>query len=76
LRVKYGDRLTFWGNINVINMADGTDDEIEEEIRSKVTPFKEDGGGYIYHSDHSVPPTVSLERFKLVLNLVHKYSGE
>ena len=74
LRKKYGDRLTFWGNIDVITMADGSDADIEEEIRSKIIPFKENGGGYIYHSDHSVPPTVSLARFQLVLDLVRKYS--
>jgi len=73
LRVKYGARLTFWGNINVINMANGTDKEIEEEIRTKITPFIEDGGGYIYHSDHSVPPEVSFDRYRLVLDLVRKY---
>ena len=75
LRKQYGERLTFWGNINVITMADGSDEEIEAEIRTKVTPFREAGGGYIYHSDHSVPPTVSLERFKRVLDWVKKYSA-
>ena len=73
LREKYGSRLTFWGNIDVINMSNGTDAEIEEEIRTKITPFVEGDGGYIYHSDHSVPPEVSLERFKLVIELVRKY---
>jgi len=75
LRPKYGDRLTFWGNINVITMSNGTDQEIEEEIRTKIAPFKKDGGGYIYHSDHSVPSEVSLERFKLVLDLVRRYGS-
>ncbi len=73
LRKTYGDRLTFWGNIDVINMANGTDEEIEEEIRTKITPFVAGGGGYIYHSDHSVPPEVSYERYQLVLELVRKY---
>jgi len=73
LRAKYGNRLTFCGNIDVINMAGGTDKEVEEEIRTKITPFLEDGGGYIYHSDHSVPPEVSFDRYKLVLELVRKY---
>ena len=73
LREQYGSRLTFWGNIDAINMSNGTDAEIEEEIRTKITPFVEGGGGYIYHSDHSVPPEVSLERFKLVIELVRKY---
>ena len=56
-------------------MAGGTDEEIEEEIRSKLQPFAADGGGYIYHSDHSVPPEVSLDRFRLVLDLVRKYGA-
>jgi uroporphyrinogen decarboxylase len=73
LRPVYGDRLTFYGNIDVRVMADGTDEEMAEEIRSKLAPFKADGGGYIYHSDHSVPPEVSLDRFRLALDLVRRY---
>jgi uroporphyrinogen decarboxylase len=73
LRKTYGKRLTFFGNIDVRIMADGTDEELEAEIRDKLLSFKADGGGYIYHSDHSVPPEVSLDRFKRVLDLVHKY---
>jgi uroporphyrinogen decarboxylase len=75
LRKTYGDRLTFWGNIDVINMANGTDEEIDEEIRTKIMPFVAGGGGYIYHSDHSVPPEVSYERYQLVLDLVRKYGA-
>jgi len=73
LRKRYGRNLTFWGNIDVINMAGGSDAEVKEEIRTKLTPFKQDGGGYIYHSDHSVPPEVSLERYRYVLELLHRY---
>jgi len=40
LRDKYGKRLTFFGNIDVRIMADGTDEDIEEEIRSKLLPSK------------------------------------
>ncbi len=72
---RYGDQLTFWGNINVINMANGTDEDVEEEIRTKIAPFKEAGGGYIYHSDHSVPPEVSFDRYRLVLELVRKHGA-
>jgi NADPH:quinone reductase-like Zn-dependent oxidoreductase len=41
-------------------MADPDPAAIEKEIRSKV-PFAKKGGGYIYHSDHSVPDNVSFE---------------
>ena len=31
------------------------------------------GGGYIYHSDHSVPNNVSLESYQYALELVRRY---
>ena len=73
LREKYGDRLTFFGNIDVINMAGGSDADVEEEIRSKLSPFVSAGGGYIYHSDHSVPPEVGFARYQRVLEWVRRY---
>jgi len=48
------------------------DREAEEEIRVKVGLGKQ-GGGYIYHSDHSVPPKISLEQYRRVLALVRRY---
>ncbi len=73
LRQKYGSRLTFFGNIDVINMAQGSDAEVEEEIRTKLAPFAAAGGGYMYHSDHSVPPEVSFARYQRVLEWVRLY---
>ena len=32
-------------------------------------------GGYIYHSDHSVPPTVSFEQYNRVMELVKMYGA-
>ncbi|MFZ1946664.1 MAG: uroporphyrinogen decarboxylase family protein [bacterium] len=71
LKRKYGSRLTFMGNVDFEAIARG-DREAEEEIRVKVGLGKQ-GGGYIYHSDHSVPPKVSLEQYKRVLALVRRY---
>lgn len=72
LKPKYGDRLSFMGNINVMAMYHPDPKVIEEEIRSKFEVAKV-GGGYIYHSDHSVPPNVSFEQYKRVMELVRKY---
>ena len=47
---------------------------LENEIREKVTAAKE-GGGYVYHSDHSVPNTVSFAQYKRVMELISKYGG-
>ena len=72
LKREYGHRLTFMGGIDVRAMASADPRAIEEEIRSKFTVAKE-GGGYIYHSDHSVPNNVSLAQYKRVMELVREY---
>ncbi len=70
LKAQFGDRLVFYGNIDARALA-GTREEIEAEIVSKITVAKE-GGGYIYHSDHSVPNNVSLENYRFALDLVRR----
>ncbi len=72
LKKKYGDELAFMGGIDVRAMSADDPAVIEEEIRTKVG-FAKQGGGYIYHSDHSVPDDVSFEQYKRVIELVHKY---
>jgi len=71
LKPKYGDRLTFWGNIDARKMS-GPPDALEEEIRDKIS-FAKQGGGYMYHSDHSIPPEVSFQRYLWIMELVEKY---
>jgi len=46
--------------------------QCEAEIREKLSCAKE-GGGYLYHSDHSVPPEVSFRRYQWIMELVEKY---
>jgi uroporphyrinogen decarboxylase len=73
LKRSYGEKLSFMGGIDARKMSD---DEavIAEEIGRKVVEAKK-GGGYIFHSDHSVPDTVSLEQFKRIIELVFEYGG-
>lgn len=68
LKREVGDRLAIVGNIDARKMADPDPRVIEEEIRTKFTIAKQ-GGGYIYHSDHSVPPTVSFAQYRQVMAL-------
>jgi uroporphyrinogen decarboxylase len=58
---KYGDRISFMGNINTDVLA-ATREEIMEEIESKL-PCAVSSRRYIFHSDHSIPPGVSLENY-------------
>jgi uroporphyrinogen decarboxylase len=73
LKLQYGDRLVLMGGVDYERIALGPE-EAEREIRLKVGRGKE-GGGYIYHADHSVPPTISLAAYERVLGWVRKYGA-
>ena len=73
LKARYGERLAFFGNIDVRELS-GSKKEIEQEIASKISAAKV-GGGYIYHSDHSVPSSVSFENYAYAIELVKRYGA-
>lgn len=72
LKKDYGEVIAFMGGIDVRAMASPDPDDILKEISSKI-PFVKQGGGYIYHSDHSVPDNVSFEQYCRVMELVKEY---
>ncbi|MBM3188566.1 MAG: hypothetical protein FJZ90_07590, partial [Chloroflexi bacterium] len=73
LKPEYGNRLILYGNIDVRKLS-GTKEEIKEEITAKL-PVAKAGGGYIYHSDHSVPHSVSFENYRFALELIRQYGA-
>ena len=73
LKKRYGEKLCFMGGIDARAMS-APEEVIVAEIRTKVSAAKRDGG-YIFHSDHSVPDTVSLVQFKRIIELVSEYGG-
>jgi uroporphyrinogen decarboxylase len=72
LKQEFGRELCFMGGIDVRAMADPNPTAIEEEIKRKI-PVAMKGGGYIYHSDHSVPINVSFQQYQRTLELVRRY---
>ena len=68
IKKEYGDRLVLHGNIDVRKLA-GSRSDVEQEIRDKVTAGKT-SGGYIYHSDHSVPDDVPWENYVYAVELL------
>lgn len=74
LAPRYGDRLAFFGNIDVMVMISNDRDRIEEEIRSKFAAGMATNG-YAYHSDHSVPPQVSWETYRFIIDCVNRYGS-
>lgn len=72
LKDQYGDELVLEGGIDVRTMTDGP--QIEEEIRTTVETLKQ-GGGYIFHSDHSVPEDVSFADYCRIMELARYYGS-
>ncbi len=69
---KYGRQLAFFGNIDVMKMATNDLAGIEDEIKAKFVAGMATKG-YIYHSDHSVPPQVSWKTYQAIMQMVEKY---
>ena len=60
--------MAFMGNIRTEALT-GTRSDIEKEVLPKLKAFKKTGG-YICMSDHSVPPTVSFDNYRYMVELV------
>ena len=71
LRRKYGHRIAFCGNMNVIDWAHGSKEELKAIVLRMLNAAK--GGGMIFQSDHSVPSNVSAENYEYVVSLVREY---
>ena len=69
----YPGKMSYMGNINADVLASDKE-AIYNEIKDKVSAAKATGR-YIYHSDHSIPDTVSLENFKYAQELANKFGG-
>jgi hypothetical protein len=71
LRRRFGHRIGFCGNLDVLTWANGTQEEIKRMVLHKLNAAK--GGGYIVQSDHSVPSNVSGQNYEYVVKLVREY---
>jgi hypothetical protein len=72
LKPKYGDRASWMGNIDIMKLITNDFALIEAEVSSKI-PMAMKGGGYIYHSDHSIAPGVKWETYLHLMKLVDVY---
>jgi uroporphyrinogen decarboxylase len=72
LKPRYGDQISFFGNINMDVLATGDRELIRHEVESKIEAAKA-GGGYIHQSDHSVPPTVSFDSYRYWMDLAREH---
>jgi len=72
LKEKYGDKVTFIGNVSPQDLADSPPEDIRDytkKLIEKVAP----GGGYIFSSGHSINPAVKLENYLTMRETLEKY---
>jgi len=69
LKKTYGQDLVLHGGINAVLWDQP--DKIRAEME-RVVPVMKENGGYIFSSDHSVPSSVSLEDFRMIVDLAKR----
>jgi uroporphyrinogen decarboxylase len=72
LNEKYGDKLSFVGNVSPQDLSDKHPTDIQTYVKKlikKVGP----GGGYILSSGHSINPAVKLENFLAMREALLKF---
>ena len=67
---EYGRDLCFMGGVDVREFFAADEAVLEREVRSKLTVGMTNPRGYVFHSDHSIPPQVTFERYSKVVELV------
>ncbi len=76
LKKEFGDRLLFHGGFNVVEWD--KPEIILPEIE-RLVPILKENGGYIFASDHSIPPHVSFRDFSDIIAAVKRvgsYGGK
>ncbi len=56
---EYGNRIAYMGNIDIRALETNNPAGVEAEILPKLRELKRLRAPYIFHSDHSIPPTVA-----------------
>jgi uroporphyrinogen decarboxylase len=71
LRDRFGRQLVWEGNIDAMKLYYGTKQDIEDEVKSKLSLFPE--GGYIYRLDGPISEEASYDNYRWLIDCVHKY---
>jgi uroporphyrinogen decarboxylase len=74
LNKKFGDKITFCGNVSPVMLAYGEISEIEAYSTRLIRELAP-GGGYIFSSGHSINPVISIDRFEAMQNIRRKYGN-
>lgn len=69
---RHGDRMAMFGNIDVMIMASNDLEALEAELLSKLAVGMAHRA-YVYHSDHSVPPSVEWRTYQFLIDLLDRH---
>ncbi|MHB1254159.1 MAG: uroporphyrinogen decarboxylase family protein [Candidatus Humimicrobiaceae bacterium] len=72
LKKQYFGDFALFGNIDTVLLANGTKEEIKEDVKNHCNNLK-DGGGYILGSSSSIFDGIPPENFITMVNAVHEY---
>ncbi|MGI6494518.1 MAG: uroporphyrinogen decarboxylase family protein [Kiritimatiellia bacterium] len=65
---RFGSQIAFCGGVDIREIASNDRDRIDAELERRVAPVLRAGGGYILHSDHSIPPEVDHDSLVYFFN--------
>lgn len=71
LKKCYGDKITLCGGIDIRVLESNDKSEIESYLKN-VIPAAIENGGYIVHTDHSIPDTVHYQTYMHFLNRINE----
>ena len=65
---KLGDRVVWFGNIDIRVLESNDRARIEQEVDAKVRCVTREGGRCMLHSDHSISPAVAYDTYRYFLD--------
>jgi len=74
LNERYGEKITFIGNLSPVLLTLGEIAEIEASAKRLIRELAP-GGGYIFSSGHSINPAISVDSFEAMQNIRRKYGN-
>ena len=73
LKSKYGDRLSFWGSIDIQNnLPYGTKEDIEEEVKLRMNTIAK-GGGLLLGAAHNIQADTNIENIFTLYQAIDKF---
>ena len=75
LFARFGERISFCGGVDVRELISNDRGRIDAEMDAKVLPVLDGGGGWVVHSDHSIPPQVDYETLQYFLRRGREMAG-